>query len=313
MTTAHRIDVHAHLPVDLHRPPHEQPLPWSSWNTEHAIRRLDRLQVQRQYLSLPSLPSTDAGEWTRASGLAGAVNDTFASIIAEAPERFGAFATVPGDDREAALAEAHHALDVLGLHGIGLPSNNQGRYLGDPWYEPLFALAESRGVPVFVHPALDPRAAPLTLGRPAFLVEFPVDTFRSITDAAYAGVFARHQELHVIAAHCGGALPALAWRISSLAHLVPPSETVDAPPRQHPADIRRDLRRLYLDTALSGSAEVLHSAIALVGHARLLYGTDCGAATDDVIAANTEGLADAGLSQAELADIEFGNAAALFA
>ena len=46
---------------------------------------------------------------------------------------------------------------------------------------------------------------------------------------------------------------------------------------------------------------------------RLLYGTDCGAATDEVIDANTEGLAGAGLSPAELADIEHGNAAALFA
>jgi predicted TIM-barrel fold metal-dependent hydrolase len=312
MTSAYRIDVHAHFPVDLRRPPDDQGMPWSSWNTEDAIRRLDRLQIRRQYLSLPALPSTEAGDWTRGSGMAGAVNDRFASIIAQAPERFGAFATVPGDDLDAALVEAHHALDVLGLHGIALTSNSNGRYLGDPWYEPLFALAQSRGVPVFVHPALDPRAASLTLGRPAFLVEFPVDTFRSITDAIYAGVFQRHRDLKVIAAHCGGALPALAWRISSLAHLIAPNETGDAP-RQRPADIRRDLQRLYLDTALSGSAEVLHSAIALVGHARLLYGTDCGAATDDVIAANTEGLAQAGLSRAELADIEYENAAALFA
>jgi predicted TIM-barrel fold metal-dependent hydrolase len=301
-----------HFPVDLRWPPGDQGLPWSSWNTEDAIRRLDRLQIRRQYLSLPSLPATGAGDGTRGSGMAGAVNDKFASIIARAPDRFGAFATVPGDDIDAALAEARHALDVLGLHGIALTSNSNGRYLGDPWYEPLFALAQSRGVPVFVHPALDPRAASLTLGRPAFLVEFPVDTFRSIVDAAYAGVFQRHPELHVIAAHCGGALPALAWRISSLAHLIVPTETGEASLRS-PADIHEGLQKLYLDTALSGSVEVLHSAVALVGHAQLLYGTDCGAATDDVIAANTEGLAQAGLSAAELADIEYGNADTLFA
>ncbi|KQM83585.1 amidohydrolase family protein [Agromyces sp. Leaf222] len=58
---------------------------------------------------------------------------------------------------------------------------------------------------------------PLTLGRPPFLVEFPVDTFRSLVDAVYAGVLDRHPDLKIIAAHCGGALPALAWRVSSLA------------------------------------------------------------------------------------------------
>ena len=312
MTTAYRVDVHAHFPVDLTRPPGDQGLPWSSWNTGDAIRRLERLRIQRQYLSLPALPASDSEAQVGDRGLARAVNDKFASIIVEAPDRFGAFATVPGDDINAALVEARYALDVLGLHGLGLTSNTNGRHLGHPWYEPLFALAQSRGVPIFVHPALDPRAAPLTLGRPAFLVEFPLDTFRTIVDAAYAGVFDRYPELRVIAAHCGGALPALAWRISHLAPLISPRDA-DGPLPRRPADIQGALQRLYLDTALSGSAEVLHSAIALVGKTRLLYGTDCGAATDEVIDANTEGLAGAGLSPAELADIEHGNAAALFA
>ena len=157
MTTAYRVDVHAHFPVDLPRPPGDQGLPWSSWNTEDAIRRLDRCgsggSTSRCHRFRPQARVSGPR-----SGRAGRRRERQVRVDhRRAPDRFGAFATVPGDDIDAALAEARHALDVLGLHGLALTSNSNGRYLGDPWYEPLFALAQSRGVPVFVHPALDPR------------------------------------------------------------------------------------------------------------------------------------------------------------
>ena len=304
MIRPYRIDVHAHFPIDLQAGPGAGGSPWAAWDTASAIRKLDRLLITRQYLSLPVLPrdrpGADADEFARG------VNDKFASIIQEAPERFGAFATVPGESIDAALAEARRALDVLGLHGIGFPSNSEGRYLGDPWYEPLFALAEERGVPVFVHPALNPLAAPLALGRPAFLVEFPVDTFRSLVDVVYAGVLDRHPDLHIIGAHCGGALPSLAWRASSLAGLT----ARDGGPT--PERIADALAKFYLDTALSGGAEVVRSAMAIVGESNIVYGTDSGAAPEDIIDANTDALRDAGLTERQLAAIEFGNAARLF-
>lgn len=305
MSTPYRIDVHAHFPVDLHATPGSGGPPWAVWDTASAVQWLDRLQIMRQYLSLPVLPSDGAGAGS-ALGFARTVNNRFAAIIEEEPARFGAFAMVPGEGIEDALAEARRAVDVLGLHGIGLPSNSEGRYLGDPWFEPLFALAEDRGVPVFVHPALNPQAAPLTLGRPAFLVEFPVDTFRSLVDAIYAGVLDRHPDLTIIAAHCGGALPSLAWRVSSLAGLT----TRDG--GRTSDEIAAALGKLYLDTALSGAGEVLRSAMAIVGETHLLYGTDSGAAPEHIIDANDEAMSDAGLTPAQFAGIESGNAARLF-
>lgn len=295
--TGHRIDVHAHFPIDLRRGVGSGE-PWEGWDTPDALRHLDRFQIQRQLLSMPVLP---------VGRVARAVNDRFAHISTEAPGRFGAFATVPGDDLDVALAELRRALDELGLGGLGLCSNVAGRYLGDPWFEPLFAEAAQRGVPVFVHPALNPAAAPLALGRAPFLVEYPLDTFRSVVDAVYAGVFRRHPGLRMIVAHCGGALPALAWRVTSLADLAVPSG--HGPSRE---EVHDALSRLYLDTALSGSPDVLHAAAHLVGADRLLYGTDSGAAPDDVIAANDEGLALAGFSPEERAGVERHNAQALF-
>ena len=66
MTTAYRVDVHAHFPSTCTRPPGDQGLPWSSWNTGDAIRRLERLRIQRQYLSLPALPASDSERQRRA-------------------------------------------------------------------------------------------------------------------------------------------------------------------------------------------------------------------------------------------------------
>ena len=82
MPTPYRVDVHAHFPIDLNAVPGAGGPPWSAWDTASAVDRLDRLQITRQYLSLPALPRDRTGAGSGAT-LAGAVNDRFASIIQE--------------------------------------------------------------------------------------------------------------------------------------------------------------------------------------------------------------------------------------
>ena len=56
--------------------------------TAETRGQLNPVQIARQYLSLPVLPRDRAGA-PSASSFAQAANDKFASIIAEAPDRFG--------------------------------------------------------------------------------------------------------------------------------------------------------------------------------------------------------------------------------
>ena len=80
------------------------------------------------------------------------VNEYSAEVVAARPERFGFFATLTLPDVEGALAEARYALDTLLADGIVLLANNDGRYLGDPGFEPLLEFLHHRRAVVFIHP-----------------------------------------------------------------------------------------------------------------------------------------------------------------
>jgi predicted TIM-barrel fold metal-dependent hydrolase len=142
------------------------------------------------------------------------INEEYAGLIEKYPSRFGAFAAVPVDTPERALAEIEYALDVLRLDGVLLTSNSEGKYFGHPFYEPIFAELARRHVPAFVHPEDCPHIDELGLNRPSSVIEYPVDTARTLTNAIYTGVFQRYPNLTFITAHCGGVLPTLGWRIA---------------------------------------------------------------------------------------------------
>lgn len=307
-----RIDVHAHLPMGALGLPGPGPNPGAQgppWDPAAAIAYLDRRDIQTQVLSLPHLFVSAPDRRGGAAGLARQVNERFSALVVGHPNRFGAYATVPLDSAAGAVEELTHALDALHLDGVALTSNSHGRYLGDPVFEPVLAEAERRGVPVFLHPTSSQHADELALGRPNWLVEFPLDTARSVIDAIYAGVFERHPHLRVIVAHCGGALPALAWRITHLVEIGRGDADADVAPES----VDRALRNLHYDTALSGAPGVIGAVLQITDTSHLLYGTDIGAASEDVVARNTQELGECGLTAQELAGVERANAACLFA
>ena len=112
----------------------------------------------------------------------------------------------------------------------------------------------------------------------------------------------------MILAHCGGALPALAWRVT---HLAEAATSRQAQPVKE-ADVREALSKLYFDTALSATDPVLTAAMAVSGADHLLFGTDSGAASEAVIESNIAGLVASSLSPEQRVGVNRGNAADVF-
>src|SRR5262249_1784619 len=130
-----------------------------------------------------------------------------------------ALATLPLPDVDASIAELAHALDVLGLDGVYLPSNAGGTYLGEPALAPLLDELDRRGSYVLLHPSFPPYEAPLEW--PVGLVELPFETTRAFVQLLYSGAFDRCPGIRFQLAHLGGTVPFLADRIGSLVTRVP--------------------------------------------------------------------------------------------
>jgi predicted TIM-barrel fold metal-dependent hydrolase len=190
-------------------------------------------------------------------------------------KRFGAFAVLPlADPRNPldvanACAEAVRAVPPLGLDGIGVFSQYDGVYLGDPLLEPLMATLNSLGVMVFVHP-VTPAAYP-DLGLPTFLFEFPFDTTRAVVNLSYHQVFTRYPKIRWLLAHAGGTVPFLAYRTSLLQLITPIAQNVGL------ASFDKqnfDYGRLFYDSALSPAPSAMRSVREVAPVSHVMFATD---------------------------------------
>lgn len=330
----HRIDVHNHiLPPTYVETLHkigittEGGVPLPHWDEERAIKLMDRQGIATAITSI-STPGVYFGDVGLARELARQCNEFAAGLVRDYPGRFGALATLPLPDVEAALKELHHALDVLHLDGVVLLTNVDGHYLGDALLEPLFAELDRRAVPVFIHPTT-PHGAPGP-DLPPSIVDYVFDTSRATANLLINGALERYPQIPFILAHAGGAVPYLAWRLAlgvEMRHMPPRDALVYAYERlTHryggaPLEKRAPglaaalalLQRLYYDTALSATPYVFRSLLALVPPERVLFGTDVPWAPEILAAETVRGIAaEAALDDADRQAIEHDTALRLF-
>ena len=176
--------------------------PIPEWDPASALRNMDQLGIRAQMLSL-SAPGVTFLQEQAARELSRSVNEYAAALIQEHSPRFGAFATLPLPDVEGSLTEMAYALDELKLDGVGLLSNYDGLYLGQPEFDPIFDELNRREAILFIHPVAPPNFAPLSVGLTAPILEYPFDTTRVAANLIKSGTLERCPQ----AAHHPGA-----WR-----------------------------------------------------------------------------------------------------
>jgi predicted TIM-barrel fold metal-dependent hydrolase len=279
------------------------------WTPQAALEYMDRQQIAAQVVSMPKSFTGDEKDPRYGVQICRLINEGHATLIADHPGRFGAFASLPADGPGQALDELAYALDELRLDGVVLTSNVLGHYFGDPFLEPVLAELERRQVPVFVHPEDCPHIDVLGFGRPSSIVEFPFDTARNIANGLYDGLFQRLPRLRLILAHCGGALPTLGWRIGEHTVMGRGPEDADIDP-DHVAAV---LRGLYYETALAGSRNSLLPTLEVTSPDHVLFGTDWPAAPEATVVRNIANLTTFdGFTDKELNAVERDNALTLF-
>ena len=147
------------------------------------------------------------------------INDYLASKIKEHPDRFTGYACLPTSVPEACADELERAVKELGLCGTMVAGRlEDGTYLNDEKFEPLFAKAEELDVPIAIHPAVPPQPvidACYSRGLPektgVVLSEYGfgwhVDPATHALNLILSGVFDRHPNLKIVLGHWGELLP----------------------------------------------------------------------------------------------------------
>jgi len=257
------IDVHHHiLPPPFVAAQREEILYFArdpavlDWTPERALEQLDRFGIDTAYTSLGVPGASDPG-------LARACNEYAADLARDHPGRFGVFASLPLPNVDTSLAELAFALDELGADGVGLLSNYDGRHLGDPLFHELFEELDRRRAVVHVHPIAPPACRGLLPDYPDPFIEFPFDTTRAVTSLLYAGAFAHWPGVSFIFSHGAGAVPMLSQRIVALAQM---TDSV--------ADPLGQLSHLYADAVTTTSRPAFAAATELLGHERIVFGSD---------------------------------------
>ena len=275
--------------------------------TDIAIRLkdMDRMGIDIQAVS-PAPHQTYY--WTEpgmGAELARAQNERLAEIVAQHPERFVALGTVPLQDVSLAIAELEHCVRKLGMRGVEINPSVEGMDLTDVklGLDRFFAAVQALDVIIFMHPIGFTQGERLVDHYFSNIIGNPLETTVATSHLIFGGVMERHPKLKIVLPHAGGYL-AHYWARMDHAYKARPD--THGQMKRKPSSY---LEKFYFDTITFDHGMLAH-LIARFGADHVLLGTDypydMGMERPlDFI----EGVK--GLSKAEVAAIEGGNAARL--
>jgi aminocarboxymuconate-semialdehyde decarboxylase len=195
------------------------------------------------------------------------LNDRLAEAVAKHPQRLVALASVPMQDSGKAASELERAVNKLGLRGVEIASNINGRYFDDAAFNPFWEAAQALDVLIFVHPNQVVGADRMKDYNLANLIGNPANTSLAFAKLIFGGVLERHPRLKFLLAHAGGFLP-YTWGRLERGYRIQDSAAskISKSPGEY-------LRLLHFDT-ITHSAMALDYLVANFGADHVLLGSD---------------------------------------
>jgi gamma-resorcylate decarboxylase len=282
---------------------------------DKRLRQMDEQGVEMMILSLNAPAVQAIPDPKQANEIAVRANDYLAEQVARRPDRFQAFAALPMQDPDLAIAELDRAVNTLGFKGAlvnGFSQVGDGRtpvYYDLDRYWPFWAKVEQLDVPFYLHPrnplAQDSRiyeGHEWLLGPTwAFGQETAVHALRLMG----SGLFDQHPGLRIIIGHMGEGLPYSMWRIDHR------NGWVKTPPRYKAKKKICEYfnAHFYLTTSGNFRTQTLIDALLEVGADRILFSADWPFENVDHAA---QWFDSATISEADRKKIGRGNALRLF-
>jgi predicted TIM-barrel fold metal-dependent hydrolase len=185
---------------------------------QKRLAHMDAAGIDMQVLSFGS-PGPQAFGAEVAIPMARQANDLLFETASKYPGRFAGFAALPTADPERAADELERCVQELDFKGTMIHGHQQGSFLDERKYWPIFERAEALDVPIYLHPTLPhPDAMKSYFAGYEELARagwgFAVDTSCHFLRIVFAGVFDAYPKLKIILGHLGEGLPFAMHRLN---------------------------------------------------------------------------------------------------
>ena len=201
--------------------------------------------------------------------LARMANERLAEIAATWPDRFVAMGTVPLQNADLAVAELEHCVKKLGMRGVEILPNVNGKDLTDAslGLEKFFAKAQELDIVIFMHPLGYTQGERLMDHYFNNVIGNPLETTVAVSHLIFDGVMDRNPKLKVVLPHSGGYL-AHYWARMDHAHRARPDcrTIIKKAPSSY-------LKKFYFDT-ITFDPQMLGHLIGKYGADHVVLGTD---------------------------------------
>jgi predicted TIM-barrel fold metal-dependent hydrolase len=256
------------------------------------IADMDASGIDLQVLSL-AVCGVEELESAQAVAIAHDTNEQLAAAVRAHPGRFAGFATLALQDPEKAAAELEYCIQKLQFRGALINGTTAGAFLDHPRFTPVLEVAQSLGVPIYIHPAPIPKSVRetyygglpnhrgdvLSIGGWGWHSEVAVECLRLMA----AGVFDRLPKLKIIIGHMGENLPYSLARIDSILSRTEVSATFTRTLDSGSARVSHNLERtpaeyfhenFYVTTSGFFTLPPFLLALQVVGSDHLLFSID---------------------------------------
>jgi len=238
------------------------------WDPEKRLEECDRFGVRVQVLSTVPVMFSYWATPSQGREVSHFLNDHLASVVSEYPTRFVGLGTVPMQDTKLAIAELERCRKQLGLAGVQIGSNINGKNLGEPEFFEFFQAAEELGAAIFIHPWQMLGADRMDKYWLPWLVGMPAETSLAICSILFSGMLEKLKKLKLCFAHGGGSFPFTLGRIAHGHEVRPDLCAVDNPhsPREYAGK--------FLVDSLVHDPLALEFLIRTLGENSIALGTD---------------------------------------
>ena len=237
------------------------------------IQLMDESGIDVQVLSLTT-PALHTLEQEQSVLLAKRTNDLIAATVADCPDRFQGFATLPTPSPEEAALELNRSVRDLGLKGALLCGRTRYKNLDHPDFWPIFETAARLRAPLFIHPPIPQRVvrdvyysgfgSKVDLAFATFGLGWHYESGIQFLRMILAGVFDRFPELQIILGHWGEVVLFYTERLKSLDRVTKLQRPILDYMRQN----------LYVTPSGMFNHTYLQRSIEIVGTERILFSTD---------------------------------------